>query len=136
MKRLTLQDLRALRERKKAEIARRATSGATGEVIVGMGTCGIAAGARAAFDAFVDELSKGGLTHVVVKQTGCMGLCYSEPTVEVRMPGMPAIVYGAVGADIARKIVQEHILGGRLVGDHVFDKPAVDLAPTLGRGTK
>ena len=136
MKRLTLQDLRALREQKKAEIARRDTSGKTGEVIIGMGTCGIAAGARAAFDAFVDELDKGALTHVVVKQTGCMGLCYSEPTVEVRMPGMPATIYGTVSAEVARKIVQEHIIGGRLVGDHVFDKPAVDIAPTLGRGAK
>lgn len=136
MKKLTLQDLRDLRERKKAEIARRDTSGKTGEVIVGMGTCGIAAGARAAFDAFVEELDKGGLGHVVVKQTGCMGLCYSEPTVEVRMPGMPATIYGTVGADVARKIVHEHILGGRLVGDHVFDKPAADIAPTLARGAK
>ena len=136
MKKLTLQDLRALREAKKAEIALRDTEGKTGEVIIGMGTCGIAAGARAAFDAFVETLGKDGLTNVVVKQTGCMGLCYSEPTVEVRMPGMPATVYGAVSADVARRIVQDHILGGRLVNDHVFDKPAPDIAPTLGRGAK
>lgn len=136
MKRLTLQDLRELRDRKKADIARRDTSGTTGEVIIGMGTCGIAAGARGAFDAFVEELDRGGMSHIAVKQTGCMGLCYSEPTVEVRVPGMPDTIYGRVGADVARKIVQEHIRGGRLVGDHVFDKPAVDLAPTLGRGAK
>jgi NADP-reducing hydrogenase subunit HndB len=136
MNKLTLKTLRTLREGKKAEMASRVASGKTGEILIGMGTCGIAAGAHAAFDTFVEELRKGGLVNVEVKQTGCMGLCHSEPTVEVRMPGMPPTIYGAVDAEVARKIVQEHLFGGRLVGDHIFDRPALDIAPILGLGSK
>jgi NADP-reducing hydrogenase subunit HndB len=56
-----------------------------------------------------------------------MGLCHSEPTVEVVVPGMPRVIYGNVDCDTARKIVSEHLVGKRLVSDHVFDKPAADI---------
>ncbi|MDZ4198163.1 MAG: (2Fe-2S) ferredoxin domain-containing protein [Kiritimatiellia bacterium] len=128
MTKLTLESLRALREKTKREIDRRDTAGKTTTVLIGMGTCGIAAGAKGAFDAFLDEIERNNLSSVVVKQTGCMGLCHSEPTVEVRMPGMPDIIYGRVDGDTARRIVQEHLLHRRLIDDHVFDKPAADLA--------
>jgi NADP-reducing hydrogenase subunit HndB len=127
MTKLTLDDLRALRDRKKKEMQQAATPEGAPEIIIGMGTCGIAAGAKATFDAFVDEMGKRDLNGVVVKQTGCMGLCYSEPTVEVRVPGMPAIIYGNVDDRIARKIVEHHLQEGRLVDDHIYDRPAADI---------
>jgi NADP-reducing hydrogenase subunit HndB len=123
---MTLDELRKLREKKRAEVGRR-DSGKSSQIIIGMGTCGIAAGAKQAFDAFLDECEQQGLQDVAIKQTGCMGLCYSEPTVEVRAPGMPQVVYGNVDADTARKIVRKHLIDKALVNDHIFDKPSADV---------
>jgi NADP-reducing hydrogenase subunit HndB len=127
MAKLTLEDLKKLREQKVAEMNQRETGNKEAQIIVGMGTCGIAAGAKQAFDAFIDELAKAGLQNVSVRQTGCMGLCHSEPTVEVVAPGMPSVIYGKVDAATARKIVAEHLVNKRLVSDHIFDKPASDI---------
>ncbi|MFP4013771.1 MAG: (2Fe-2S) ferredoxin domain-containing protein [Chitinispirillaceae bacterium] len=127
MAKLTLADLKKLRDEKKKELGRRDTEGKTTQIIIGMGTCGIAAGAKDSFDAFLDEIDAKGLTDVAVTQTGCMGLCHAEPTVEVIVPGMPAIVYGNVKTDVARRIVNEHLVEKKLVNDHVFDKPAADI---------
>jgi NADP-reducing hydrogenase subunit HndB len=127
MAKLTLEDLRKLREAKKVEIEKRETEGKDIEVIVGMGTCGIAAGAKEAVDAFLDEIDKLGIKNVIVKQTGCMGFCTTEPTVEVRVPDMPATIYGNVKADVARKIVNVHLQHKRLVSDYVFDRPSIDI---------
>ena len=92
-----------------------------------MGTCGIAAGAKTTLSAFTDELNKRDLGNVVVKQTGCMGSCDVEPTVEVIMPGMPRVIYGNVDAEVARKIVTKHIIHKSLINDHIQDKPSVDI---------
>ena len=127
MAKLTLADLKKLREAKAAEFNARNTDNKDVQVIVGMGTCGIAAGAKAVFDVFVEELDKAGLRNVAIRQTGCMGLCHSEPTVEVVVPGMPTVVYGKVDAETARKIVNQHIVRKLLVNDHIFDKPAADI---------
>ncbi len=127
MAKLTLEELRKLRETKKRELSRRETEGKDVIVTIGMGTCGIAAGAKQTFDALLDEIEKQGLTNVLVKQTGCMGLCYSEPTVEVSTPSLPSIIYGDVDGDVARKIVAEHIKEGKLIENHIFDKPAADI---------
>ena len=130
-KKLTLDDLRKLREEKQREMSRRGTAGSAVEVIVGMGTCGIAAGAKATFDALVANLKAQGLESVQVKQTGCMGLCYSEPTVEVIVPGMPTIIYGEADPALAHKIVMEHIVGGHLLDDHIYDRPSADLVAEM-----
>jgi len=127
MAKLTLDDLKKLREAKKAEFQKRSTEGKESEIIIGMGTCGIAAGAKASLDAFLDELDKKDVGSVKVKQTGCMGFCANEPTVEVRVPGMPDTIYGNVNEDVARQIVNAHILAKRLVSEYVFDKPSVDI---------
>ena len=127
MPKLTLDDLRKLRDEKKKALQQREPEGKTIQIVIGMGTCGIAAGAKETFDTFLDELQKNNLTNVLVKQTGCMGLCYSEPTVEVSVPDMPTIVYGKVNAEVARKIVRKHIVGKLLINDHIYDKPAVDI---------
>ncbi len=124
---LTLEALRTLRESKRKALAQRDAGEGNIEVIIGMGTCGIAAGAKETFSAMVDEISQRGLENVVVKQTGCMGLCASEPSVEVIVPGMPGVVYGKVNAALGRRIVNEHIVRGDLVGEHIFDKPSADI---------
>jgi len=127
MAKMTLEALRALREGKKAEIDRRETDGKDVHIIIGMGTCGIAAGAKQVLEAFIDEIDAKKIENVTVKQTGCMGLCYVEPTVEVKVPGMPDTIYGKVDADVARKILKDHVLGKKLVSDHIFDRPSTDI---------
>lgn len=127
MAKMTLEQLRALRDEQKKQINKRETSGKNIEIIIGMGTCGIAAGAKSALNAFVQELEDHNVENALVKQTGCMGLCYAEPTVEVIMPDMPAIIYGKVDAETAKKIVRKHILAGILINDHIFDRPASDI---------
>lgn len=124
---LTLEALRKLREEKRQALAQRDAGEGNVEVIIGMGTCGIAAGAKDTFSAMVEEINRLRLEHVVVKQTGCMGLCASEPSVEVVVPGMPGVVYGNVNAAIGRQIVNSHIVKGELVGEYLFDKPAADI---------
>ncbi|MBR4159495.1 MAG: (2Fe-2S) ferredoxin domain-containing protein [Spirochaetales bacterium] len=127
MAKMTLEALRALREGKKAEIDRRETDGKDVHIIIGMGTCGIAAGAKQVLEAFIDEIAAKKIENVTVKQTGCMGLCYVEPTVEVKVPGMPDTIYGKVDADVARKILKDHVVGKKLVSDHIFDRPSTDI---------
>jgi len=125
---MTLDELRKLRESKKTDIQRREAEGKDIQVIVGMGTCGIAAGAKTTLDAFINALDENKLVDkVVVRQTGCMGLCHSEPTVEVISPGMPDVIYGLVDTVIAKEIVKKHILGHELLDKHILNKPAADI---------
>jgi len=127
MAKMTLAELRKLRETQKAEMNNRETAGKEIHVVVGMGTCGIAAGAKETINGFLDAIKHHGLENVVIKQTGCMGLCYAEPTVEVRMPGMPDTIYGNVDKEVAKDIVHNHILSKKLVDKHIFDKPSADI---------
>jgi NADP-reducing hydrogenase subunit HndB len=64
---------------------------------------------------------------VIVRQTGCMGLCYVEPTVEVVMPGMPTVIYGNVDAAVAGEIVAKHLVERQLLDNHIYDRPAADI---------
>lgn len=127
MAKMTLEELRNLRETKKKEMTQRDGDDKSAQIIIGMGTCGIAAGAKEVFDAFLDELSNHEVKNTRITQTGCMGLCFSEPTVEVDVPGMPRVIYGNVDDKVARRIVREHIIKKALVSDHIFDKPAADI---------
>jgi len=133
MAKMTLEELRKLRDSKKAEIQKRDIAGKDTQIIVGMGTCGIAAGAKIVLDAFLKELDAHHLEHVSVTQTGCMGLCYVEPTVEVISPGMPPVIYGKVDAAVAKVIVEDHIMKSKLVSDHVFDHPSADIIKDGGK---
>lgn len=127
MAKLTLEDLRKLRENSKKEFEKRDVSDKSISILVGMGTCGIAAGARETLQTLVEQIEKMGIKNVIVKPTGCMGSCYVEPTVEVSVPGMPQILYGKVNSDVAKKIMEQHIMNKQLVSEHVFDKPAADI---------
>ena len=102
MGKLTLADLRKLRESSKKGMEMRDSENKGARIIISMGTCGIAAGAKATFDAFIDQLMARGMTDVLVSQTGCMGFCQHEPTIEVSVPGMEPTVYGDVKADVVK----------------------------------
>ena len=127
MAKLTLEDLRRMRGEKQQAMSMRESSGKDIQVVVGMGTCGIAAGAKDTFAALVDTLAEKNLTNVLVRQTGCMGLCHSEPTVEVVVPGMPTVIYGHVDAATAKEIVEKHIVGHELIEGKILDKPSIDI---------
>ncbi len=128
MAKMSLEDLRKLRESTQAQIKKRDTEGKQAQVIVGMGTCGIAAGAKDTLSAFAKALDEKGMGgDVSIRQTGCMGLCHNEPTVEVVMAGMPTIIYGRVDAAAAKEIVEKHILKKELLNDRILDRPAADI---------
>jgi NADP-reducing hydrogenase subunit HndB len=128
MARMTLDELRQLRDSKKTELRKREVDGKEIQIIVGMGTCGIAAGAKDTLDAFLRSLDEKNLVDgVLVRQTGCMGLCHSEPTVEVVVPGMPTVIYGKLTADMVKEVVEKHIIGRSLLDNLIIDRPAPDL---------
>jgi NADP-reducing hydrogenase subunit HndB len=80
-----------------------------------MGTCGIAAGARDAMKAILETIEKDNISGVIVTQTGCIGLCEKEPIVEVVVGDQPKISYGKVSPDVARRIMKEHVVDGKIV---------------------
>jgi NADP-reducing hydrogenase subunit HndB len=128
MAKMTLEELRKLRDNKKTDLRKRDAEGKEIQVIVGMGTCGIAAGAKTTLDAFIQAIDDHNLVDsVMVRQTGCMGLCHSEPTVEVVVPGMPAVIYGRVDGTVAKEIVAKHLIGRELLDNHILDRPAADI---------
>ncbi len=86
---------------------------------VGLSTCGIAAGADTVFDIFKKELEKNE-AHLPVLRCGCAGMCYAEPLVEVKIEGMPRVIYGKVDDEVALKIVRKHIIGRQILNDHIF----------------
>jgi len=125
---MSLEELRQLRDSKKNDLRKRESEGKEIQIIVGMGTCGIAAGAKQTLDAFITSLDEYKLVdNVIVRQTGCMGMCHSEPTVEVIAPGMPTVIYGRVDASAVKDIIQKHIIGRELIGDRILDRPAADI---------
>jgi len=115
----SLEDLKRAREEalKKREL--KASSG-TIQVIVGMGTCGIAAGARDTMKAILETIEKDSINGILVTQTGCIGLCEKEPIVEVILGENPKVTYGKVTPEIARKIIKEHVVAGHAVENHVI----------------
>ena len=128
MAKMSLEDRRKLRENTQQQIKKRDMEGKQIQIIVGMGTCGIAAGAKVTLDAFVKELDAKGMGgDAIIRQTGCMGLCQNEPTVEIVMKDMPSIIYGRVDAKVAKEIVEKHILKRELLNEQILDRPAGDI---------
>ena len=125
MAKLTLEDLRALREQVKKSLQRRDPEGKGIQVIVGMGTCGIAAGGKDTFKAFLDEMEARNMdSQVIVRQSGCMGRCADEPTVEVVVPGMETVIYGKVTPALAKDIVQTHLIDKKLLDNFIVERLA------------
>ena len=127
MAKMTLEELRKLRDEKRMELNRRKVDEKTIEVIVSMGTSGIAAGAKETLQAFIEELNQHGIGNAVIRQTGSLGLDHAEPTIEIRMKDMPDTIYGSVTPAVVTEIVDRHILKKELVDKHVFDRPAPDI---------
>ena len=116
MGKLLRKDLQALRAKMKISMDKRNPEGKNIQVIVGMGTCGISAGAKNTFTQFIDEIDRQNLSDkVVVRQSGCMGLCEREPTVEVIVPEMETVIYGKVTAEQVKEIVQSHLVEKKIV---------------------
>ena len=110
----SLKDLEEIRNKTLSQIDIRVKGEGT-RVVVGMATCGIAAGARPVLSAFVDEVSKRKLSDVMVSQTGCIGACRLEPMVEVFSPGKEKVTYVKVTPTMVSRIVAEHIVNGNPV---------------------
>ncbi|OQX29696.1 MAG: NAD(P)-dependent iron-only hydrogenase iron-sulfur protein [Spirochaeta sp. LUC14_002_19_P3] len=127
MEKLTVKTLQKLRAEHKEDMENRGVQDDTIHITIGMGTCGIAAGAKEALNMFLGEAYTRKMDNIVIRQTGCMGLCHAEPTVEVKMKSMPDTLYGRVDGEIAKKIISSHLLGGRLVSEYIFDYPAGDI---------
>ncbi|MBQ9067352.1 MAG: (2Fe-2S) ferredoxin domain-containing protein [Clostridia bacterium] len=115
----SLQDLAAIREQAKAKMALREKEGAI-RVVVGMATCGIAAGARPVLNTFAEEVSKENLGgKVSVEQTGCIGICQYEPVVEI-FDGDTKTTYVKMTADKAKRVVAEHLINGNVVKEYTI----------------
>jgi NADP-reducing hydrogenase subunit HndB len=118
----TIEDLRRMREQFKAEKEARKNSGI--QIIIGLGTCGIAAGAREVITAINEQLAKHNVKNVTLSQTGCIGFCEQEVLVDIVRPGEPRVTYGKVTAADVPKIIEEHVVGGRVETNKAFGKIA------------
>lgn len=113
----TLADLKKMRDQKKKEIDLREKGDAPDvhvQVKVAMATCGIASGAKSIMEFFIEHLERRNIEGIVT-QTGCMGYCYAEPTVEVTLPGKEPVVFGFVDEQKADEIIEKYIKTGELV---------------------
>lgn len=120
----SLEELMKIKEEALQNIKMR-ESGKRGKVIVAMGTCGIAAGAKDTLKAIVEYMNELKISDISVVQSGCMGLCEVEPTVEISLEGQEPVVYGHVTPENAKRIVQSHIVEGRVVSDLVVKRGEV-----------
>lgn len=115
----SLEELRAIREKMQGSVGLRSADDDVTKIVVGMGTCGIAAGARPVLTKFSEEVQRRNLD-VKVTQTGCIGLCKYEPIVEIFEPGKEKVTYALVTPEKAVKILDEHIVGGKVVEDYTL----------------
>ena len=112
----SLAELKAIRDKAQAEMQMRQENPNAARVLVGMATCGIAAGARPVLNAFVDEIAKRGLTDdIVVTQTGCIGICQYEPVVEIEIPGEEKVTYVKMSPERVIKVVNDHLVNKNVV---------------------
>ena len=116
----SLAELQAIRDRVKKQLEVRENDDDRIRVVVGMATCGIAAGARPVLNAFLEEAAKRNLENVTVTQTGCIGVCRLEPIVEVHVPGQDKVTYVKLTADMVPKIVSEHLVNQRVVTEYTI----------------
>ena len=116
----SLAELQAIREKMRDKVVLREGSNDM-RIVVGMATCGIAAGARPVLNAFVEEINNAGLSsRVTVSQTGCIGICQYEPVVEVFEADKEKVTYVKMTAEKARRVVEEHIKNGKVVHEYTI----------------
>ena len=102
-----------------------------GEIIISMGTCGIAAGGDDIYKTFETELKEKGLLNIKLKKTGCLGMCFCEPNLIVKLEGMPEILYGNVNDKIAHEIIDEHLTKKNIVNNYVIFMPTSDIGKNI-----
>ncbi len=115
----SLEDLKRVREEALQKKKMKAAPGNI-QVIVAMGTCGIAAGARDTMKSVLNYIEANNLSGVTVTQTGCIGMCEQEPIVQVVIGEGPKVVYGKVNAEVAEQIMKQHVQNGKPVKDYVL----------------
>ena len=116
----SLAELAKIREAAQQNINSRTDGEAATRVVVGMATCGIAAGARPVLAALMEEAEKRKLTHVSIAQTGCIGMCRLEPLVEVTVPGQEKVTYVKMTPEKALRVINEHIVNGKVVTEYTI----------------
>ena len=116
----SLAELKAIRDRAQAELNMRRENPNAARVLVGMATCGIAAGARPVLNAFVEEIAKRGLKDITVTQTGCIGICQYEPVVEIEVPGEEKVTYVKMTPEKAVKVVNDHLVNHNVVTEYTI----------------
>ncbi|MCQ2478866.1 MAG: (2Fe-2S) ferredoxin domain-containing protein, partial [Clostridia bacterium] len=120
----SLVELQAIKEKNKDTVIPAKDSGKI-RVVVGMATCGIAAGARPVLDTFVEEIKNSGLSDkVTVLQTGCIGICQFEPVVEIYEAGKEKVTYVKMTAEKAKEVIEGHLKGGQVVEQYVYSAVA------------
>jgi len=121
----SLAELKAIRDKTRASVTLRENAEAGTRVMVGMATCGIAAGARPVLNAFVEEVAKRNLQDVMVTQTGCIGICQYEPVVEVVTPGQEKVTYVKMTPEKAVRVVNDHLVNGNVVSEYTIGANAI-----------
>ncbi len=116
----SLAELKAIRDKMKSAVNVREGEGDKIRVVVGMATCGIAAGARPVLNSFTDEVAKRNLGNVSVTQTGCIGICQYEPVVEVFTPDGNKTTYVKMTAEKAVRVVTDHLVNGNVVSEYTI----------------
>ena len=117
----SLEELMAIKQKMQDKVAVRNAAHDSVRVVVGMATCGIAAGARPVLNAFVEAVNEAGLaTKVSVTQTGCIGLCQYEPIVEVYEKDKEKVTYIKMTAEKAKEVVEKHLKGGKVIGEYTI----------------
>ena len=115
----SLEELQAIRDRMKGKVALREGMSDI-RIVVGMATCGIAAGARPVMLEFIEELKKRGIDNVTVAQTGCVGMCRLEPIVEVYVKDQEKVTYVHMTPEKVARVVNDHIVNGRPVEEYTI----------------
>lgn len=121
----SLAELQAIRDKARAAVNIRESAEAETRVLVGMATCGIAAGAKPVLNAFVEEVAKREMKDVMVTQTGCIGICQYEPVVEVVSPGKEKVTYVKMTAEKAVRVVNDHLVNGNVVTEYTIGANAI-----------
>ena len=121
----SLAELQALRDQMKDQMGIRHDAKDNIRVVVGMATCGIAAGARPVLQRLTEEVAKRGLKNVTVAQTGCIGICQYEPVVEVFENGKEKVTYVKMTPEKAVRVVNDHLVNGNVVSEYTIGANAI-----------
>ncbi len=111
----SLAELKAIKDKMKGDVSMRGDNSEKVKVVVGMATCGIAAGTRPVLNALSEEVAKRNVADVTVSQTGCIGICQYEPVVEILTPGKEKVTYVKMTPEKAIRVVTDHLVNGNVV---------------------